>query len=221
MEFPEWDALYRQILREFGFSRERDEAAARLLDALLPLDRMDPEELRSTLEGEVVTVLGNAPSLPEELDLAEGPLIAADEALSVVVASGFRPEVLVTDLDGRVEDQVRANREGTVAVVHAHGDNTDALRQWAPRFTPRTVGTTQATPLPGISNFGGFTDGDRGAFLAAHFGAREILLLGFDFERPNPKDVPAEVKRRKLAWAERLIGLLAQETPVRFPASSS
>ncbi len=221
MEFREWDPLYRQILREFGFSREQDERAARLLDTLLPPDRVDPSELRQSLEGRVVTVLGNAASLRDELNLARGTLISADEALSVAREGGVRPDILVTDLDGRVEDQLQAHRDGTVAVVHAHGDNVGALRRWAPRFTRRTVATTQARPFPGVFNFGGFTDGDRGAFLAAHFGAREVRLVGFDFERPNPKDAPEEEKRRKLAWAERLIALLAERTPVRYAAFSS
>lgn len=221
MEFREWEPHYLQILQEFGFSRQEDEEAARLLDALLPQERMHPATLGERLRGQVVTVLGNAPTLSDELDLVEGPLLSADEALSVALEAGLQPDIVVTDLDGRVEDQLRAHREGTVAVVHAHGDNREALERWAPQFSGRTVATTQAAPFPGVYNFGGFTDGDRAVCLADHFAAGEIRLLGFDFDRPNPKDAPVEVKRRKLAWAQRLIAMVAERTAVRFPASSS
>jgi len=115
------------------------------------------------------------------------------------------PQVIVTDLDGAVEDQVDANRKGAIAVVHAHGDNIPAIEKWAGEFTGRTLATTQSRPFGGVYNFGGFTDGDRGVFLADAMGARSIRLVGFDFEHPNPKDQPAEVKRRKLDWALRLI----------------
>ena len=44
------------------------------------------------------------------------------------------------------------------------------------------IGTTQIEPISDVYNFGGFTDGDRAVFLAEHFGAKEIELVGFDFE---------------------------------------
>ncbi|MEE9236285.1 MAG: hypothetical protein V3U52_00640, partial [Thermoplasmata archaeon] len=63
--------------------------------------------------------------------------------------------------------------------------------------------------------------GDRAVFLADHFGASVIRLLGFDFERPNPKDRSTEVKQRKLIWAKKLIRLLQKRSVILFPASSS
>ncbi|MCQ2079978.1 MAG: hypothetical protein MJZ38_08005, partial [archaeon] len=41
---------------------------------------------------------------------------------------------------------------------------------------------------------------------AREFGARRIVLYGFDFDNPHPKEGsdPA-VKLRKLKWAERII----------------
>src|SRR5438552_2479210 len=124
---------------------------------------------------------------------------------------GLLPAILVTDLDGTVTDQVKANSEGAIAVIHGHGDNGPAVRQWAPRFSGATVATTQSRPLGGLRNFGGFTDGDRAVFLADHFGAARIRLVGFDFEHPNAKDLDRRTKQRKLDWAYILLGSLHRD----------
>src|SRR3990170_837808 len=208
MDFAEWDVYYRQILEDFGYAREADERAAKVLDARLGGERIDPEALRPLFAGRDVTIAGDAPSLERELVAVEHPLVAADEATSVLRKAGIRPDVIVTDLDGDVADQVAANAEGAVAVVHAHGDNLAAIEAWAPKFRGRVIGTTQAGPFGRIHNFGGFTDGDRAAFLADHLGARSLLLLGFDFETPSPKDADPETKKRKLDWAYILLQTL-------------
>lgn len=205
MEFEDWEPFYVQIVEDLGLSRDADEAVAAELDGLLGGTRATLDELRSLLRGKVVTVAGNGPSLASDLADAEGVLITADEATSVALEKGLRPAVLVTDLDGRVEDQVRANAEGTVAVVLGHGDNGPAVRTWAPRFTGRTVATTQSEPSGRLFDFGGFTDGDRAVYLADHFGAREIRLAGWDFEHPSAKDEDPDRKRRKLDWAYILL----------------
>ena len=73
------------------------------------------------------------------------------------------------------------------------------------------MATTQSRQFPGVHNFGGFTDGDRGVFLADAMGAKSIRLVGFDFEHPNPKDRPAETKKKKLDWAFILIESILAE----------
>jgi uncharacterized Rossmann fold enzyme len=91
-------------------------------------------------------------------------------------------------------------------VVHAHGDNVDALSEEVPRLK-RVVGTTQSKPLDNVYNFGGFTDGDRCVFLAQEFGARSITLIGFDFKDTNV----TPLKKKKLVWAEKLINMAMGE----------
>ena len=104
--------LYLQIIEDFGFSREADEAVAAELDRLLDGTRASADELGSLFRGQVVTVAGNGPSLGSDLKGAEGVLVTADEATTVALEQGRHPAVLVTDLDGRVEDQLRANAAG-------------------------------------------------------------------------------------------------------------
>ena len=205
MDYDSWELYYRQIRKDFGYSQENDERSAHLLDELLAGDRIDPESLRTDFAGKEATIAGNAKSLEKEIVAVAHPLVAADEATSVLRKAGIRPDVIVTDLDGNVEDQIAANADGAVAVIHAHGDNTAAVRKWAPRFRGRVIGTTQSRPFGRIYNFGGFTDGDRAGFLADHLGATSLFLLGFDFEDPSPKDEDRETKKRKLDWAYILL----------------
>ncbi len=177
MDFDEWEPYYTSILESFGFEREKDEEAALLLAALLPRD--DLPLLESLCRGEVVTVCGNAPCLKHELGCIEGRIFAADAASEVLRKAGIRPDAVFTDLDGATDDYPAMNREGTVMVIHAHGDNMPLIRYWTPKFTGPVVGTTQARPAPPLHNFGGFTDGDRAVFAADHLGAERIIILGF------------------------------------------
>lgn len=211
MDFEFWEPYYERILKDFGFSRADDERAAKVLDNRLGGTRIDPKELAKLLSGKAVSVAGNAAKLKSELGRLTKFVIAADEATSTLLAQDQVPDVIVTDLDGKVEDQLEANRRGSIAVVHAHGDNIPAIEKWAGLFEGRTMATTQSTPLPRVHNFGGFTDGDRGVFLADAMGAKSIRLVGFDFEHPNPKDEPVAMKKRKLDWAFILIESILAE----------
>ncbi|MDF0592322.1 DUF115 domain-containing protein [Methanotrichaceae archaeon M04Ac] len=225
MRFEEWDPIYREILEEFGFSRDEDEAAALLLKGLLSGRGGDLslEDLDSMIRGRRVLVCGNGPGLALELGaiLEEGPMarpgasrdeglvvIAADGATTPLLAAGVVPDVIVTDLDGLLPDIVAASERGSAVVVHAHGDNVAALLEYVPRLR-KVLATTQAAPLEGVYNFGGFTDGDRAVFLARHFGAEEIRLIGFDYDDPavTPK------KKKKLAWARRLVAMALEDQP--------
>lgn len=113
------------------------------------------------------------------------------------------PHVIVSDLDGVMDDIIKANERCAVVVVHAHGDNITKLRSYVPQLQ-KIVGTTQSRPLSNVFNFGGFTDGDRAIYLAKHLGAKEIGIIGFDFEDATV----GEIKKKKLRWAKRLIAAI-------------
>jgi len=205
MQFATWEPLYQSILKDFGFSPEMDEDAAMLLAKLL----RDREPLLCVAEaivgGHRIVVCGNAPTLDKELvGLQErgGVFLAADGATAVLLRHGIVPDIVVTDLDGPFSAILKANQMGSMVVVHAHGDNLDALDRYVPQLE-RIIGTVQCRPMPGLYNFGGFTDGDRCVFLAKELGAASITLVGFDFE--DESVTPR--KKRKLEWAKRLIEL--------------
>ena len=219
MNFKEWKPFYDAIMKDFGFPLIEDEKAASLLNGLLT--RRDTkaayEYVKSIIAGRNVVVCGAGPSLLDTLNenrdaAEEDVLIAADGATSALMKKGLLPDAIVTDLDGYVPDQLRANERGSVVVVHAHGDNFDALKEYVPLFKGMVLGTTQCNPLGyrKLFNFGGFTDGDRAVFLAEHMGAKQVFLMGFDFHGgigrfsfPEKKNV--DIKKRKLIWCHRLL----------------
>jgi len=203
--FEEWEPYYTAILDYFSFDRSKDEEAATVLSTLLKRD--DFSLLAALCKNHTVTVCGNGPSLTRDLPQLKGNILAADAATEVVMTRGIRPDVVFTDLDGATEMFEEINREGTIIVVHAHGDNISLIRHWVPKFFGPTVGTTQSKPLPNVHNFGGFTDGDRAVFAAHALGARKVNLIGFDLD-----DFSVDpVKRGKLMWARRLLELLGYE----------
>ncbi|HEX7445622.1 MAG TPA: 6-hydroxymethylpterin diphosphokinase MptE-like protein [Methanothrix sp.] len=205
MQFATWEPIYLTILEDFGFSLSRDEDAAKLLAELLSGSENRLSAAYALVRGRSVAVFGNAPTLGRELDVClekDAAFVAADGATATLLRRGIIPDIIVTDLDGSFPDILKANREGSIVVVHAHGDNLDALRRYVPQLDG-VIGTAQCRPPEGLYNFGGFTDGDRCVFLAKELGAASIKLVGFDYE----DDSVTPRKRQKLAWAKRLIEL--------------
>lgn len=205
MEFKDWEPLYFEILRDFSWSREKDEEAAKLLSRLLAGKTDNVSTLKKKIEGKDVLVCGNALSLSNDLNrinVEKHVIISADGATSTLLEKGIVPDIIVTDLDGYIPDEIRANRKGSFLIVHAHGDNMDRL--YEVRNMRNVMGTTQASPLENIHNFGGLSDGDRCVYMANEFGAASITLAGFDFDDEKVTDV----KKKKLKWARRLIGLI-------------
>ncbi|MEL4304971.1 6-hydroxymethylpterin diphosphokinase MptE-like protein [Methanococcoides sp. LMO-2] len=205
MDFKKWEPVYEKILEDFEFSREDDENSATLLSHLLVgPTTVDTSTLEELISGKDALVCGNAPKLEidlKEVNIEDYVIIAADGATAHLMDNGIVPHIIVTDLDGDVEKEIEANQQGSIMVVHAHGDNTEKLLRYVPQFK-NVIGTTQAEPFANIHNFGGFTDGDRCVFLAHEFNAKSITLVGFDFYDKNV----TEMKEKKLKWAQRLLG---------------
>ncbi len=223
MEYVEWAPQYERIRAEFGFPFDREIAAADRLESLLPESaRIDPlPRIEQRLRGRDVIVLGLAPdSGPPPLwrlspSTPAPALVAADGATATCLEAGLVPAVVVTDLDGPVPALLTANRRGSLVVVHAHGDNLSELAEWVPQFPGELVGSWAGPPRPALIDVGGFTDGDRAAYLAEHVGARRILLWGFDFDRVEETEPTlAARKLAKLRWARTLLGNLAAESRV-------
>lgn len=203
-----WDEYYVRILDYFGFSREDDEEAARLLSSILP--RNDISLLTNTISGSDIIVAGNAPSLPDDIkktDFEGKIVIAADAAARVMKKGGVIPDIVFTDLDGLDDDVLEMNEAGTILAVHAHGDNMPLVKSWVPKMKGPVVGTTQSTPLENVYNFGGFSDGDRGVFAAYELGAKSVSLIGFDLDDKSVDPV----KHGKLMIARKLLHLLGHD----------
>jgi len=227
MELTLWMQWYRLILEDFDFKREDDELSAETLNNIIDdIGAITPQDIDIN---EKVIVFGAGPSLKPNLadlkhvDLGEFTLIAADGATTALLEEGLVPDIIVTDLDGRMDDLIKANQQGALMVVHAHGNNPEQIEKYTPQLA-NVLGTTQSKPLASVYNFGGFTDGDRAVFLAMALGARVIVLSGMDFgktvthySRPDQEDGPADkIKEKKLQWAKKLVQWAVINSDIQF-----
>lgn len=233
MDFGLWETYYKRILDDFGFSRQDDEDSAKVLDDLLfEQGCLTLEDLKETLISDKMIVFGAGPSLKEhikklkeEYDLTDYVLISADGATTALIEEKIIPDIIVTDLDGKLDDILLANIKGARLVVHAHGNNQENVLKYVP-YLDYILGTTQAQPIGNLYNFGGFTDGDRAIFLAVALNASEIILAGMDFgevvtkySRPNLQDIlgPAdEIKAKKLRYGDELTRWIEDNTEVKL-----
>jgi uncharacterized Rossmann fold enzyme len=214
MNFATWEPVYESILEDFGFARASDERARDLLaDLVADAESLAPDALDFT--GRRVAIAGPGRSLVEDIDEARDAdtVVAASDAATVCREHGVGLDCMVTDLDERGDIARTLTREGTPVAVHAHGDNVPALRGRVPGLALDSVlPTTQAAPVGPVYNTGGFTDGDRAAFLADECGAAELVFVGWDFDDPDV----GPTKRRKLVWAERLLRWLERRRGEHF-----
>jgi uncharacterized Rossmann fold enzyme len=224
LDYLEWEPIYRQILDDFGFKEAEDKTAANVLkDLLVPKIKIKISELSNLISNKQVHIFGAGPNLESEIknNTFEGVIIAADGATSELMMNDIIPNIIVTDLDGHIPDQITANEQGAILIVHAHGDNIPALKSWVPKFQGNILGTTQAKPNEEheIYNFGGFTDGDRAIFLASHCNAKKINLVAFNFNEIGKNKIyyknDSSTKLRKLTWANLLIGMI-KKPPITF-----
>ena len=212
-----WRPWYEKIVCRLSLDRKADGGAARVLNDLLPAS--NAQRLMDLIRGRECVVFGAGPSLDVDLKKLERAgyldkvLIAADGATSAVLK--YRtPDIVVTDLDGAIEDQLEAWRQGSWLVLHAHGDNVAQVCKITPMLKERLIGTTQVKPFGKLFNFGGFTDGDRAAFMAHELGARKIYLAGMDLGTEigrHSGDKNIERKLVKLEICKELLSWLASK----------
>ena len=218
MTIKGWESKYREILKDFGYSRKKDTQSCKLLDSLLP-KKTRIAEIKDLIEKKPVFVVGAGPSLPSSISILKKhkkiTKIVADGATKAIIENGLKPDIVVTDLDGDIKSLKKAGRTNTIMVVHAHGDNSEKIH-FVKNFK-NCIGTTQTKPLGKIHNFGGFTDGDRCVFLANHFKAKKIILLGMDFgtrigKYSKTRVISRTTKIKKLRRGKKLLEWLAQKS---------
>lgn len=216
-----WVHLYDVIRSDMGFDYDSDYYSSTILNTLLSgINVNDVEaELARLISGRDVGVVGASSSCLHELKTmgrVPNVLIAADGALRCCIEAGYIPNVVVTDLDGLCEGDL--GYVDTIYVIHAHGNNVDRLVKYVNLVRGAVIGTTQCMPQGSLRIYGGFTDGDRAAYLAYFFNAKSIKLIGFDLEsgfvgrysKPwlNSDYYASGSKLRKFKWARRLINIL-------------
>ena len=218
MTISGWNSRYNEILREFRFSKRKDLESAILLESMIKNQNQINKIIR-LINKKVVFVIGAGPSLsfalPKLKQMKKTVKIVADSAVKALIENDIKPDIVVTDLDGDLEILKKIGKTDTVFVVHAHGDNISNIR-FVENFK-NYIGTTQTKPFGKIHNFGGFTDGDRGVFLASYFNAKKIILFGMDFgsrigKFSNTKPSERKIKLKKLRKGKYLLEWLTSKT---------
>ncbi|WP_247728731.1 6-hydroxymethylpterin diphosphokinase MptE-like protein [Halovivax limisalsi] len=214
VEWATWEPIYEAIRSTFGFDRRADERAR---DRLLSLSTPFEGGLSGAFEGQSVVVAGAGPSLTSDRSLERArsadAVVAASTAVDALADHGVPVDWMVTDLDKNPGTVERLAASGTPVAVHAHGDNVALVERVVPRCPSGSIlATTQVRPRGHVVNTGGFTDGDRAAFLADALGADSLSFVGWTFDDPSVDDE----KRAKLAWAERLLYWLERRRGERF-----
>ena len=212
-----WEKRYSDIIKEFNYSEKKDKESAVILNSIIKKSNIN-EKIISLVKDKTVFVIGSGPSLSTAIPILKNfkkiIKIAADSSVKPLVENGIIPDIVITDLDGDESTLKKIGRK-SIFIVHAHGDNIEKL-EFAKKFK-KCIGTTQSNPFNKIQNFGGFTDGDRGVFLANHFDAKKIILFGMDFgERigmhSNTKKSDRKIKLMKLHRGELLLEWLSTIT---------
>ena len=206
-----WKRRYQSILKELSYSEKKDKESAVILDSILKKNS-NYQKIIKLIQGKTVFVIGSGPSLsfaiPKLKKFKKSIKIAADSSLKPLLENGIVPDIIVTDLDGDEDAIKKLSKKKSIFVIHAHGDNIKKLQMV--KEINNCIGTTQTTPFNKIQNFGGFTDGDRGVFLASHFEAKKIILFGMDFGKQigkfsNTKKSDRDTKLKKLKIGEELL----------------
>lgn len=225
-----WSKRYREISVALSLDPEKDREATAMLHNLIEPRKSELDSLLHCLEKLIRSrkafIFGCGPSLDTHMDEVAGllrgletPKIAADGATSALLEAGVRPDIIVTDLDGDVQDIAIASGEGAIVILHSHGDNMDTVSRWLPNLH-NVFPVTQTEPTALVHNFGGFTDGDKCLYLAAAFQATCVVLIGMDFgseagPRSDPcrsKSTSRDLKAAKLEIGKRLSEELLRKT---------
>ena len=180
--------MYTWIVEALGIDPVRDELATSVAESMGPYTPLSLvlEEFRP-----VSIVVCPGPTLRETLTTL-GPelralrsrvtIVAVDGASRPLLEKGIVPHVVVTDLDGGDEPLLQCCAEGSIMVVHIHGDNIEAFLRLVPSF--RRLGcrvvVTRQTLSRGLTHYtsfiGGFTDGDRAVHLSLLAGSTPVLV---------------------------------------------
>ena len=221
LKLDEWWPWYEEMSASFGSDRTQDQRVTDILSLILRNKAVNPRVIASALKESPTLILGAGPSLEKDLvklrqteHLSKFVIVAADGATTGLMdVCMMHPEIIVTDLDGKLQDILASNSKGSVMVVHSHGGNMHKIVDYVPRF-PKALGTTYVEPRPDVHNFGGFSDGDRAVSLAMAMDADPIVMAGMDIGEDVGKYSKTAAKSReekkiKLKMCKKVLEWLA------------
>ena len=121
----EWWPWYDRINKLFNYDMNEDQRATDILSGLISKRAIHPESMEKFITHKPVLVFGAGPSLEENLYqlqkeglLEKFSIISADGATTALLkVVELTPQFIVSDLDGKIEDLLNANRLGSTMVI--------------------------------------------------------------------------------------------------------
>jgi len=183
--------LYKDIVQILNLDEKKDAKSAKILSKIscgMQKQILDLKYVKKRITCKNIIIFGAGPSLvsgmEQLLKLKNFDCfvkICADGAAKALVERKIIPDFIVSDLDGDIDAIKEANEKGTILIIHAHGDNIEAIKRYVPKFKNLILTTQTNLKLKNLHNFGGFTDGDRCVFFALKFKPKVMVLAGMDF----------------------------------------
>ncbi|MHA1585705.1 MAG: 6-hydroxymethylpterin diphosphokinase MptE-like protein, partial [Candidatus Heimdallarchaeota archaeon] len=167
---------YEQICSMLSIDPKTDLLATHVLHSKVSclIVRKTFRKLKSTIKHKIVLLFSPGPSLESSIEQLltlvknfrrEVVIVAVDGATKALLKFGIDIDVIITDLDGSIEAIRESLENGSIVVVHAHGDNIPRLNEITDIISKEgIIGTTQTKETFKVKNLGGFTDGDRAAY---------------------------------------------------------
>ncbi|MBS3749219.1 MAG: DUF115 domain-containing protein, partial [Candidatus Thermoplasmatota archaeon] len=137
MKYETWEKIYEDIANDLNLDKNQDEIASEIFDNLISQNLktyVSLDTFFNLIQNRTVFVFGAAPSLESDIknnihQFQQSILISADGATSALLKYDIVPDIIITDLDGIISDQLRANEKKAILVIHAHADNINIIQQ--------------------------------------------------------------------------------------------
>src|SRR3989304_2132696 len=119
MNVKGWEKKYSLILKEFRYSRKKDQEAAKVLNAILrkqfPIKRLEKK-----IKNQTVFVVGAGSSLVSCMRVLKKykniTKIVADGATKALIENKIKPDIVITDLDSEPEFLKKESKRGAIMV---------------------------------------------------------------------------------------------------------
>ena len=217
-----YEECYSKIKSLINLNFEKDEFTRDELQHFLNESGYKPSSKNLKCSNSTALLFTPGPTLDENFSIIfkknhiehKFTIIAVDGAARKFLDAEVPTDMVVTDLDGLSLDEISYMQQEwhTIFFIHAHGDNIEKIHDFSEKMalTNDFIFTTQSVPSEDTYNFGGFTDGDRAAFIATALGFHKILLVSMDldsniigkYSKPdNEKSIPVSsmpLKKKKM-----------------------
>ncbi len=192
IDLDEWSKLYQWITELLDIDRDLERKRVLMISQYLSMHGYEPHIDFSPLRCRCALIYGPSPRLYEQVQetkhllLKSIPVFVVDGAAKLFIEMDIPFQVLVTDLDGGLENVYRCIDSGCIPFIHVHGDNIDLVLKLIESLSieelNRCIFTHQLPEeIPLMVGARSFTDGDRAIAVAYMLGIDSVVLIAMGF----------------------------------------